>query len=671
MTQHDNHSSILNLHDQHSLIHKLALKLKHLDDDGQFDHQGPPPDHGHHPPPPPPHKAVEYRSIDGSGNNLNHTDLNAAGTDFARIGQAHFADGASEPLDGPNPRMISNVVVGQGEADVPNLEGLSGLMYAWGQFIDHDLDLAKSDGVHHIDITIPAGDAIFPDGSVISLTRSIIDPTTGTDAAHPATPVNFITGWLDASMVYGSDAATAASLRLADGHLKTSAGDNLPIVNGMFAAGDVRAAENPDLTALQTLFVREHNYQVDLLHHQHPTWDGEHLYQQARAIVAAEIAHITYSEFLPHLLGPDKIPDYHGYDSTVDSSISVEFAVAAYRFGHSIVSQDIEKIGEQGQELAPAQDLMDTFFESTADFVANSGADALLRALSSDQSRALDARIIDDLRNFLFDPPDGMDLAAINIERGRDQGVGTLNQTREALGLDPYTDFSQITSDPGTLAALQTAFTSVDQIDLWTGGLSENHMPGAMLGETFQAIIAMQFEALRDGDRFWFENQGFDAKTLDQIEHTTLADIILRDTDTQHIQDDVFVFFERHSGTKGGVDAEDPDAPQLVIGSNGKDTLIGGPQGDYLFAATGKQTMTGGDGADKFVFSNCGTDAKITDFVIGVDLLVFDDAGKLDFHDVHIKADHGNAVVDVGGDHIVLLGINASHLSSHDFLFVA
>ena len=79
-----------------------------------------------------------------------------------------------------------------------------------------------------------------------------------------------------------------------------------------------------------------------------------------------------------------------------------------------------------------------------------------------------------------------------------------------------------------------------------------------MVGETFQTIIAMQFEALRDGDRFWFENQGFDAKTLAQIKHTTLADIIRRNTDTQHIQDDAFVFYARHSGAAGGVESEDP-----------------------------------------------------------------------------------------------------------------
>src|SRR4029077_19360259 len=116
-----------------------------------------------------------------------------------------------------------------------------------------------------------------------------------------------------------------------------------------------------------------------------------------------------------------------------------------------------------------------------------------------------------DLRNFLFAPPDGIDLAAINIQRGRDLGLGTLNETREALGLTKYTSFDQITDDTETAQALKTAYhNNVDSIDLWTGGLSESTVRGAMIGETFQKMIATQFENLRDGDRLWYENQGFD-----------------------------------------------------------------------------------------------------------------------------------------------------------------
>ena len=98
-----------------------------------------------------------YRSIDGTGNNQN---FNATATDMTRVGDAHFVDGISEPIETVNPRTISNNVVGEGDANVPNPDGLSAFMYSWGQFIDHDLDLVTSDGVNHIDIPVPAGDPV-------------------------------------------------------------------------------------------------------------------------------------------------------------------------------------------------------------------------------------------------------------------------------------------------------------------------------------------------------------------------------------------------------------------------------------------------------------------------------------------------------------------------------
>ena len=173
---------------------------------------------------------------------------------------------------------------------------------------------------------------------------------------------------------------------------------------------------------------------------------------------------------------------------------------------------NIEQTGEQGQVLG-AQELKDTFFETPQQFNDAGSADALLRHLTDDLSNALDTHLVDDLRDFLVDPPDGMDLAAINIERGRDLGLGTLNETRVALGLDPYTSFDQITSDPETAANLATAFGSdVDKVDLWTGGLAENHVDGAMVGETFTRSSANNSTRCGTATGFFFENQGFDRK---------------------------------------------------------------------------------------------------------------------------------------------------------------
>lgn len=607
---------------------------------------------------------IIYRSIDGSGNNLSKTALNKAGADYTRLGTAHFSDGVSALRTGlPNPRTVSNLVVA-GSAETPNAEGLSGMMYAWGQFIDHDINLTNSDGVTHIDITVPTGDPTLS-GS-ISMTRAVIDQATGKPGS-PATATNSVTGWLDGSMVYGSDATTAASLRGTGGHLLTSAGGNLPIVNGVFIAGDARVQENPDLTALQTLFVREHNRQVDLLKTAHPTWTDEQLYQQARAIVTAEIERITYNEFLPHLLGKTAIQPYQGYKPNADARISEEFAGAAYRLGHSIVSANLEKTDEQGNVIGTPVTLKNAFFQDTSAFVADSGANGLLRHLTNDPSNALDVHIVDDLRNFLFGPSSGLDLAALNIQRGRDLGLGTLNETRTALGLKAYTSFSQITSDATTAAALKAAYGDVSKVELWIGGLAEDHVAGAMVGQTFDLIIARQFQNLRDGDRFWFQNQGFDQATLDQINATTLSSVILANTDTKHIQSDSFVYYERRSGQAGGGVMQNLQAPQLVVGANGADTLTGGTQGDLLIAGTGRQTLTGAAGSDTFIVPLTGVTATVTDFKIGVDRVQFENLGK---SAPKITTENGNAVVSIGGSKVTLVGVKASQLKTGDIVVV-
>ena len=624
------------------------------------------PQQGIAPAPRPPRPSISYRSIDGSGNNLANTGLNVVGATFTRIGAAQFSDGISAlRTDLPNARTVSNLVVA-GNAETPNAEGLSGMMYGWGQFIDHDINLTLSDDVTHIDVTVPAGDPTLS-GS-ISMTRSIIDPLTGV-AGSPAATTNNVTGWIDGSMVYGSDATTAASLRGAGGYLLTSEGNNLPIVDGAYVAGDIRVGENPDLTALQTIFLREHNRQVDKLKVAHPDWTGDQLYEQARAVVTAEIAHITYTEFLPHLLGSNAITRYRGYQADVDASLTEEFAGAAFRFGHSIVSANLEKTDEQGNVIGTPVTLKDAFFQDPADFVIDSGADGLLRHLTNDLSNALDVHIVDDLRNFLFVPGVGMDLAAINLQRGRDLGLGTLNETRVALGLTPYTSFADITSDAETAAALEAAYGDVNKVELWIGGLAENHVAGGMVGQTFGVIIAEQFQDLRDGDRYWYQNQGFDPATMREIESMTLSSVILKNTDTEHMQSDAFVFYERRSGlTDGGV-MENPDSPQLVVGSDGADTLIGGTKADLLVAGTGSQTMTGAAGRDTFIVSTTGVNAVITDFRVGQDKLRFENLGQPGRTGVRITSENGNAVITFAGNKVTLTGVQASRIRISDISF--
>ena len=97
----------------------------------------------------------------------------------------------------------------------------------------------------------------------------------------------------------------------------------------------------------------------------------------------------------------------------------------------------------------------------------------------------------------------------------------------------------------------------INNIDPWVGGLAEDHLPGSSVGELFTAVIANQFERLRDGDRFWYE-LAFDGQLLDEISNTTLADIIRRNTNITHIQNNVFFYF-------GGV----PEPTTAALGRDG------------------------------------------------------------------------------------------------------
>ena len=157
-----------------------------------------------------------FRSVDGSGNNLAHPDWNKANTDFARATPAEFAGNDGHTMvDGPNPRDISNIVVA-GHGDDVNPQGLSGMMYAWGQFVDHDLDLEAVTGTAgDATIHLSGPDPDLPGVTEIPLSRADIDQTTGT-AAKPGAAINTITGWMDASQVYGSDQATLSSDQAAD-----------------------------------------------------------------------------------------------------------------------------------------------------------------------------------------------------------------------------------------------------------------------------------------------------------------------------------------------------------------------------------------------------------------------------------------------------------------------
>ena len=488
----------------------------------------------------------EFRPIGGGGNNLVHPDYDPIpGDGELALVPLHFAPGTTDGLvEAPNARTISNVISGGTGANGQNSETLdpvySAWLYVFGQFIAHDTDLEVTpEDSEAINITVPPGDPVFQAGTVIPMTRDTRDPLTNTI-------VNGLAGYLDLSELYGSTQAQADSLRNADGTLVSSNnGQDLPIgSNGRFVTGDPRANENPELSAVTILFMREHNFWVRTLKAQHPGWTGDQLYAMAKEITTAEYQNIIYKQFLPALIGPVLGP-YKGYDPNVKAQATQEFTTAAFRAGHSQVAGTQHGYDNNGN-LVFTESLYDASFNSAVQDIAN-GIDPTLRSLSVDYGLNTDVYVVSPLRNLLFSTLPGgdvdeIDLIAIDIQRGKDVGLGTLNETRTALGMQPYKSFSELTSDPVLQQNFASVYRDINHVDLFMGGLAEAHVPGTVLGPTFEVITAYQFYCLRAGDRFFWQNESFDAKTAAMISNTTLTDLMKRDTDTTaHLQSNLFL----------------------------------------------------------------------------------------------------------------------------------
>jgi hypothetical protein len=521
-----------------------------------------------------------------------------------------YGDGISTPggSSRPSARAISNIVSAQGVTDLPSGRFLSGLVFQWGQFLDHDLDLSTTHSSEPFPIPVPPDDP-FLDPLVtpfIFLSRSNFDTNTGT-AGIPREQINDITSYIDGSMVYGSHDARARALRSGvGGRLLTSEGDLMPFNtlglpnanpaglpdDQLFVAGDIRSNETIALAAIHTLFVREHNFWADKIAAENPVLTDEEIYQQARRIVGAEIQVITYNEFLPAVLGYQALPEYRGYDPTVNAGVSNVFAAAGFRVGHTMLPVTLLRLGEDGNPIPEGNvALRDAFFRPDR-LINEGGVDPILRGLMMSTQQEIDSKVVDEVRNFLFDNPSFVvanDLAALNVQRGRDHGLPSYNQARADFGLAAVTSFAEISSDPAVQEALEAAYGDVDSIDTWIGGICEDHLPGSSMGALFTAIWRDQFIRARDGDRFWYQNQ-FSGDELARLERTTLAEIIERNTGIVMPKSNAMLVPRSSMMVSGGVGAD--------VDTRAFDTMTGAEEyraEAYVQAFTGEVRVAIGD----------------------------------------------------------------------------
>ena len=503
----------------------------------------------------------EYRKINGRNNNLEHKGWGAAGKPLIRLKEIGIG---KDPLrqpgsnnDLPNARVVSNIVASQNGSPT-NSKGLSDMFWLWGQFLDHDITLVHTDANNPANIIVSPDDDFYSQYHIQILPFDRSETINDKEGRHP----NSITSYIDGSNIYGSDKGTADRIRShVGGKLRISDNGLLPKDdNGsiFFLTGDERGNENIALTAMHTLWVREHNLIADALACKYPHWKDKdnRIYKEAKRIVVAELQAITYNEFLPALLGRNALPGYlknsSGYDDRIKVNISNVFSAAAYRFGHSMLPPSLLLLNQSGSEISTEYvSLTEAFFQpGKVDLV---GIEPILHGLTARKAMAVDPMVDHSIHNLLFQiqgESHGLDLAAFNIWRGRDHQIPSYNDVRESLGFSRVTGFNDKANkwQRGFGKKLEEAYDSdPDKIDLWVGGLAEKAAGDALVGKTFKAILLEQFSRLRRGDRFWYENRNYyEIQDIKQFKKIKFSDIIKRNTPIWNINRNVFKASEIH-----------------------------------------------------------------------------------------------------------------------------
>ncbi|CAH2243362.1 jg21402 [Pararge aegeria aegeria] len=507
-----------------------------------------------------------YRSIDGTCNNLRRPTWGIPQTPYGRLVKFKYGDGVSSfprAVSGkelPNAREISNYLFPSKQLVDPiwNLNAQQ-----WGQIITHDMSLTAGVAQSHKDPVSCCDDngqlsrdaATNPLCAPIIIPRSdVVHSQVGTECMNfvrtgttrdrgctppyaPAEPLSTVTAYMDASFCYGSSDGQARPIRsFLGGRLRTilRGGREWPPQDPnvtltcesarspnepCYLAGDIRVNQNPQLTILQIIVLREHNRIADILSAINPHWDDETLYQEARRIVIAELQYINYYEYLPIFLGYENMvknkliyPGARGYvndyNPEVDPTVLDEHATAAFRHFHTLIRGYLQLISEN-RHLAGIVRLSDWFNRPLLVELENA-FDDLTRGLTYQPQDYSDQFWDSEITQFLFRRNNtfGGDLRATDIQRGRDHGLGSYVATRSACGLPVPTTFQEMTDfiPKKNVEILQLIYENLEDVDLVVAGSLEINVPGAQTGPTFLCILTEQFYRTRVGDRFFFEN---------------------------------------------------------------------------------------------------------------------------------------------------------------------
>uniref|UniRef100_A0A3B5M1Q2 Thyroid peroxidase n=1 Tax=Xiphophorus couchianus TaxID=32473 RepID=A0A3B5M1Q2_9TELE len=504
----------------------------------------------------------KYRSISGVCNNRQNPDWGAANTALVRWLPAEYEDGEEEPRGWDPQRtktLLLPLIVVRTSCKGSDA-AYSQLLADWGQYIDHDVTLTPQSlsgaaSWAQRDCRTSCGNLhpCFPIQVILTICNLITlwrVPASQTQDSlcmpfHRSTPacssrtgsgilralqrqqLNAVSSFIDASLVYGHTPQLQRDLRdlsgrsgklAVNGRFRDRQGrPYLPFVaatpsacgRGMecFRAGDGRVNEGLPLIALHTLWLREHNRLAETLKLINQHWSPEAVFQEARKIVGA-LHQVRVRRPLQ-----DRCSSHTNITSLMP--LNKNLGLICFCCGVCVCAGGIEP----------------TLRGMVATAAAVTAPDSLLVEEVTESLLVLDSQ-------------QNLDLAALNLQRGRDHGLPGYNDWRDFCGLKRIAtldDLAEVVRDRRVAEKILHLYQHPDNIDVWLGGLVENFLPGSRTGPLFACLIGKQMKLLRDGDRFWWEADGvFTRQQREQLWKTSLSRIICENSDIQEIPADPF-----------------------------------------------------------------------------------------------------------------------------------
>lgn len=524
----------------------------------------------------PPPGATQFRTANGSWNNLENPMEGAAGTRFQRNVSPESATQALN-LDvlTPNPRTISRMLLTR-EEKMKEVPFLNLLAAAWIQFQNHDWisygEPLRKD-FHEIALEDDDPARLRYHQAKMFVGKTQPDPTHQQNDPYANTYINECTHWWDASQIYGSDLETVTWLRSGiDGKLRINEDGTLPRgKKGIEETGYVRNWW-VGLAIMHTVFVKEHNAICDHLKEHNPTWDDHQLFQVARLINAALIAKIHTVEWTPAVL-PNAAAEqglnanwygiltnllHKGKSKKTVAGINVrnpemggvvgnpvekhgcpygltqEF-VEVYRL-HSLLPESIRILDSHNEQVAEVP-MPQTRQAGSGKLTEQYGIATMIRSFAKQNPGQL---VLNNYPHFMREltiPGNPVyDMGAVDLLRARERGVPRYNEFRRQLGLGPIRSFADLNTDPEMVRKLEACYGSapedVEKLDLMIGTLGESHRPaGFGFGETLFQIFLLNATRRLQADRFYtdcYDEAHYTKEGLEWIDQNDFKSVLLR-----------------------------------------------------------------------------------------------------------------------------------------------